>query len=190
MAKRVRRGKGQRAGEPRAARAHSVGTAASSATETAEPSTAAEAPVPSESAGAQPPHALGTALIAAFLLFQIAMPLRYYLGGGGYDERFSWRMFSSVRMQRCDVQVHETLSDGSDRALNLDRELQVAWIGMLERYRPQVVEKLLHRRCAAPDVRSVRFARACRDTGGSPLPTLHVTLDCGAGQLETREVAP
>jgi hypothetical protein len=133
---------------------------------------------------------LASALIAAFLLFQIAMPLRYYLGGRGYDERFSWRMFSSVRMQRCEVQVHETSADGSDRKLDLERELQVAWIGMLERYRAQVVEELLRKRCAQPRTREVRYTRSCRDTDGSELPKIRATLDCARDVLAVREGAP
>ncbi len=45
--------------------------------------------------------------IACFLLAQIALPLRYYLGGRGTDERFSWRMFSSQRVEQCAVDVDE-----------------------------------------------------------------------------------
>jgi hypothetical protein len=135
-------------------------------------------------------RALGNALIAAFLLFQIAMPLRYYLGGRGYDERFSWRMFSSVRMQRCDVRVREVLDGDDERAVGLERELQVAWIGMLERYRSQVVDEFLARRCARDGVRRARYERACTDTDGTVLPRMHVALDCATERLERREVAP
>jgi hypothetical protein len=36
---------------------------------------------------------LANVFIALFLAYQLAMPLRWYLGDRGFDERFSWRMF-------------------------------------------------------------------------------------------------
>src|SRR3954447_372732 len=89
-------------------------------------------------------RALRNLAIAAFLMFQLVMPLRYYLGGGGSDERVSWRMFSSVRMQKCDVRVDETVR-GERRKVDLEATLQIAWVGMLERNRPAVVDKFLQR---------------------------------------------
>lgn len=120
--------------------------------------------------------------IAAFLLSQILIPLRYYLGDGGYDERFSWRMFSSVRLHRCAVEVRETRHGQSTR-LSLQREVQVAWVNMLKRYRPQVVEAFLASRCAKEAVERVRFDRQCVDTDGTRLPSQSLRLDCGTGEL-------
>ena len=65
----------------------------------------------------------------------------------------------------------------------LQKEIQVAWIGMLERYRRPVVDKLLERRCAAGKASSVRFNRSCKDTDGSALPDSTVSLDCKSGKL-------
>jgi hypothetical protein len=181
MAKRGRKAKAQRAApkmQERAVPAEEAAAAEVAAAETPSMPAAAEAPRTSRAAS--------NALIAAFLLFQVAMPLRYYLGGRGYDERFSWRMFSSVRMQRCDVRVRELAQDGGESQVDLDRALQIAWIGMLERYRPQVVEQLLRTRCTS-SVREVVFERACRDTDGSQLPRLQVTLDCRSKQFRRKE---
>jgi hypothetical protein len=197
MAKRGRKGKGQRTAAPDAAPAEPVSKPTTVVMEPSAPS-ADSGIAPALRGGASSPsagsnrdsRALASTLIAAFLLFQVAMPLRYYLGGRGYDERFSWRMFSSVRMQRCNVQVRETGADGSDRKLDLERELQVAWIGMLERYRAQVVEELLRKRCAQPGTREVRYTRSCRDTDGSELPKIRATLDCARDVLAMREDAP
>jgi hypothetical protein len=196
MAKRGRKGKGQRTAPPQGAHVDSAPTTSAAAhpaaadsaklADAAHAQTPAAAPTP---AGARESRALANALIAAFLLFQIAMPLRYYLGGRGYDERFSWRMFSSVRMQRCAVQVHETAGDGSERKLNLEQELQVAWIGMLERYRAGVVEELLRKRCASGGAREVRYARSCQDPGGNELPQIHARLDCARNVLSVEERA-
>ena len=141
--------------------------------------------------GAEPPAKRGwsNVLIAAFLLLQLALPLRYYLGGGGYDERFSWRMFSTLRMRQCKVKVSETIGDDR-RSVDLQKALQIAWIGMLERYRRPVVDKLLARRCAAVGARAVHYQRSCVDTDGSKLPTTHVRMDCASGALSVEgEVA-
>lgn len=133
-------------------------------------------------------RALANALILVFLAYQIAMPLRYYLGGRGYDERFSWRMFSTLRMQKCRAQVIETV-EGVQSAVNLRKEIQVAWIGMLERYRRPVIDKLLARRCAAAGASQVVFTRSCTDTDGSALPDTTVSLECASGVLVVDEEA-
>ena len=165
---------------------------ASSAAGSASAIASASTPVTAGTAGE--PHAAGPApsrtwshaLIALFLTFHVMMPLRYYLRGGGYDERFSWRMFSTLRMQKCRVQVRETV-DGQERSLALKKEIQVAWIGMLERYRRPVVDKLLARRCEQPDARSVRFERTCVDTDDSALPVNRVTIDCASGRITAEQ---
>lgn len=136
--------------------------------------------------------AWSNALIAIALLYQVAMPLRYYLGERGTDERFSWRMFSTVRMQKCSVQVFETIEDdGAEKRQRVDltKMLQIAWLGMLERYRPQVVEKVLSRRCAAPSVKHAHYVRNCSDTDGKALPELRLSRDCASGAVR-KEQAP
>jgi hypothetical protein len=169
------------------------------------------APAPSvatQGRGAAQPHApsapesavqaprsrsLANALIAAVLLYEIVMPLRYYLGGGGSDERFSWRMFSTVRMQKCSVVVDETAElDGTKqlRPVDLHQALQIAWIGMLERNRPPVVDKLLQRRCEDKQVREAHYHRTCTDTDGTSLPPLEITRDCARGTQHTTEGTP
>jgi hypothetical protein len=134
-------------------------------------------------------RALSNAFIALFLLYQVAMPLRYYLGGRGDDERFSWRMFSSVRLQKCEVRVQEIVA-GQSREVKLSQAVQIAWIGMLERNRPQAVEKLLRRRCRESGVTETRYTRRCRDTDGSALPPLELRMDCAHGDLRKAQAAP
>jgi hypothetical protein len=137
--------------------------------------------------GARPPYRLAVSLfILAFLGYQIAMPLRYYLAGGGYDERFSWRMFSSVRMQSCKASVedvHEAGDAPRTRDVNLPRELHVAWIRMLERGRPAVVDKLLQHRCGQEGVGGARYLLRCADPDGTQLPEQKVEIDCRSGRL-------
>lgn len=181
MAKKGKRGK--RGAPPAAAAGHEPGRAPHAAAAAAAPAPVA-APAPADSSAELAPgsRALANALILAFLAFQVAMPLRYYLGGRGYDERFSWRMFSTLRMHSCKVQVRETVG-GVEQPLNLKKEVQVAWIGMLERYRRPVVDKLLARRCDRSEASRVVFSRSCTDTDGSALPETTVSRDCGSGKV-------
>ena len=44
--------------------------------------------------------------IALFLVVQMAVPASYYLRKDRHDERFSWRMFSTMRMAKCDPEVN------------------------------------------------------------------------------------
>lgn len=132
-------------------------------------------------------------LIVGFLALQIIGPLSYYLGGRGPDERFSWRMFSTVRMHRCRVEV-EALDSPDDaahaRILHPRRDVQVAWVNMLTRYRPAVVDKYLARSCDREQVDRVRYRRSCRTSDGSPLAVNEVVRSCRSGETTTREVAP
>ena len=96
-------------------------------------------------------------LIAAVVLINIALPASYYIGRSDsplarYDERFAWRMFSPVRMARCQVELY----DGAER-IQLQRELHVVWINLLKRARPSVVDRVLDKFCGErgpdPDIR-------------------------------------
>ena len=176
VAKKGRKGKADRQGRAPAA------TPSADAAETTPERTAGAALT---AAGPPASRTWSNALIAVVLAFHLLMPLRYYLGEGGYDERFSWRMFSTLRMQQCKVKVEETIGDET-RRVDLQKELQIAWIGMLERYRRAVVDKLLARRCAQEHARTVRYEHACVDTDGSTLPVDHVSMDCSSGLLTVR----
>lgn len=133
---------------------------------------------------------LSNVFIAAFLAFQIAMPLRYYLGDRGYDERFSWRMFSTVRMQQCEMQISERGASGNPafREVQVRRDIQVAWVNLLERVRMPVVEKYLARRCEQQHANEVSYTRRCTDTDGSALPVQTLRMDCSSREL--REAPP
>lgn len=125
--------------------------------------------------------------IAAILAFQIAMPLSYYLSDRLYDERFSWRMFSTLRLRDCKVEVKEHLiSEGRSRTrrVNIERDVHVAWLRLLERMRSAVVDEYLARRCQSPDVTSVDFTCHCNDTDGRPLPPMERSFTCKEAHRE------
>lgn len=120
-------------------------------------------------------------VIAAILAFQIAAPLGYYLSDRTYDERFSWRMFSTLRLRDCSVAVTEQVRiDGRERTrnVNVERDVHVAWLRLLERMRSAVVDAYLERRCEIPEVTRVEFVCHCKDTDGRALPPLERTLSC------------
>lgn len=119
--------------------------------------------------------------IVLALLFQIVVPLRYYLGGRGYDERFSWRMFSTLRLRACKVRVIEYVQDGSrsvGRNVSVERDVHLAWLRLLERLRGPVIDAYLERRCTLIDAQRVAFDARCDDTDSRALPPVHRTLEC------------
>jgi hypothetical protein len=129
---------------------------------------------------------LANGFIFAFLAFQIAMPLRYYLGDRGYDERFSWRMFSTLRLQQCQMRVSErkgTPPADAARDVKVQADVQVAWVSLLERVRMPVVEKYLARRCEKQDADEVSYTRSCTNTDGSALPPQTLVMDCAKREL-------
>lgn len=130
---------------------------------------------------------LADACIVLFLAAQAAIPLSYYLGDRTTDERFSWRMFSSVRMHGCRVRVTERRERGgrvvTERVV-LPRELHVAWITHLRRFRPAVVHKLLRWRCEQPQAREVHFHRRCVAPDGTRLPADRLIRQCDRGITE------
>jgi hypothetical protein len=126
-------------------------------------------------------RAARAAIIAIFLASQIALPIRYYLGNQPDDERFAWRMFSSLAMRNCVLTVEEStfLAGVADkRVLNLNTAVQARWIGVLETNHPRTVDKFLKRRCLLPEVRSVRIERLCFETDGARSPVVEHSLDC------------
>jgi hypothetical protein len=81
--------------------------------------------------------------IVGFLALQLLLPLHYYLvRRDEHDERFAWRMFSSVRMTTCEVE----LKVGND-TVALTREFHDAWIALAQRGRRSVVEAMAQRLC-------------------------------------------
>jgi len=121
-------------------------------------------------------------LIVLFLLYQSIMPLWYYLGGEEPDERFSWRMFSSVRRRICQVAVYETVEqDGRlvEKPLELETQLPLYWVELFRyNHQPDLFRKFLKRRCEQAAILKVRFERTCSETDGSPADPYSMVLDC------------
>jgi hypothetical protein len=81
--------------------------------------------------------------IAAFLLAQIALPLDYYVARRDpHDERFAWRMFSPMRLARCQPRFAV-----DEQPVNLGALFHEAWIELAERGRFVVVEAMAAHLC-------------------------------------------
>ena len=131
-----------------------------------------------------------TLLFAAFLAFQALIPLRYYLGSGGDDERFSWRMFSTRRMLQCRMDIEELTGMGprAQRTQVLPQlDVQVAWLEVLRRNRPAAVQRYLERRCDISKADSVKYTRSCVQSDGEQMPEQQAILHCESGRFEVEE---
>ena len=119
------------------------------------------------------------------MLVQIAIPASYYLvRDDPDDERFAWRMFSAIRLKRCDVQADELRGEGARRAIRLEHALHASWQRSLARGRRPVVERFLASRCAHDEVSEVHLTRQCTSPSGSTLPTQYYRFVCGSKTLE------
>ena len=120
--------------------------------------------------------------VAVALVAQGTIPLRYYLGDDAYDERFSWRMFSAVRMQECNIAASETV-DGARRPVRLMETIQVGWITTLRRNREAVMQRYLEWRCEQEGVERARLVNECRTPEGRRVPTIVRDIDCATGAI-------
>jgi hypothetical protein len=129
-------------------------------------------------------------LIALYLLWQVVLPVTYYLGDDVNDERFSWRMFSATWQSHgmCTVSVMEIESvpvPGAgntlvSRSLDLERTLHRGWTMLLDANRRLVVEKFLQTRCRDnPRVAEVQYDRHCPNAAYSRIPSETRRLTCG-----------
>jgi hypothetical protein len=101
-------------------------------------------------------RALGAA-ITVFVVIQLLLPLHYYVARRDrHDERFAWRMFSPMRMTRCEPKV---ILDG--KPFDLGSEFHEAWIKTAERGRFSVIEAMGARMCETHPKSEVRFSIDC-----------------------------
>jgi formate dehydrogenase major subunit len=103
------------------------------------------APEPPEAAHAGTPGRWVSVFIAGVVLFQLLLPLRYYVGTDDFDERFSWRMFSPIRVTACQVRWTE----GAQRSpIRVTADIHHVWYQLMKRARLDIVARYAQRRCA------------------------------------------
>jgi hypothetical protein len=123
-------------------------------------------------------------VIGVAIALQLLVPLRYYLGDDPYDERFSWRMFSEVRVVSCRAEAFETARAGHRREVPLMQVIHEAWKTTLERNRETVVHAFLRRRCEDSATRRVELTNHCVSAAGRELPPLTWSIDCESQTIE------
>ena len=130
-----------------------------------------------------------SAFIAAFLLFQVATPLSYYLGDEPFEERFAWRMFSPLQLRPCEFSVVEQFGPGKSdrRPISFESILESWWIDGLVRNRPRVVRAVLEHACDLGDAESVHYEHRCAALDGTAQPRSRSALHCAS---RTRTAAP
>jgi hypothetical protein len=127
-----------------------------------------------------------------FLLFQLLLPLRYYLSANSSDERFAWRMFSSTGQKECLATLYQTFDRSGRRVEEQVPPLVIApWQKLLDKNRPDVVEKIMRGYFNRPGVVSVRYKRECVEVDGTKMPPLQLVLDSRDGRVrEVESSAP
>lgn len=125
--------------------------------------------------------------IGTFVAFQLLVPLTYYLREDPYDERFSWRMFSAIRLHQCRTQAYD-LHEGADGELrsvqrDLSKQVNRKWITMLYRNRREVIHAYLRWRCEQPGVTASRVENRCRTPEGERVGPLLYERDCESGEV-------
>lgn len=101
-------------------------------------------------------------LIGIFLVWQLALPISYYLRHDVEDERFAWRMFSAVRLQRCEAYAFDHNAVGQWRRVDLRTHLHPAWRSLIAKSRATVTEAFLRHRCRLTDAHQTKVETFCK----------------------------
>ncbi len=148
-------------------------------------------------AGESPRHAVNV-FIALFLLVQLLLPLRYYLGSRGSDERFSWRMFSTNWAQKSDalargqIDIRETLQRGGrqiERTVPIQPLLPPIWIRLLGQDGPRAIESFLCWRCEEVRAEQIVLEVNFISNGESPRPPVRRTITCDDQQIRAAKAS-
>lgn len=111
-----------------------------------------------------PAKKLANGVILSFLTVLLVSPAWYYLGGDDeLDERWAWRMFSSVRMTRC--RVDWRVGD-PPQSVRLHHTFHEAWIGLARRGRQMIIDSMTERLCEDHPGEPVRLLARCQNVGG------------------------
>ncbi|HEX5657114.1 MAG TPA: hypothetical protein VFX59_07955 [Polyangiales bacterium] len=109
---------------------------------------------------------------------QVAIPASYYLRAERDDERFAWRMFSAVRLRRCEVSAYD-VHGPARRRVDVPHALHASWIRSLERGRPNVIDRFLATRCAF-GAQEAQLERRCHEPSGAVMEPMLYRHVCEA----------
>ena len=140
------------------------------------------------------PSRVAAIFIATYLLFQLLLPLRYYLNRPTPDERFAWRMFSYQSRRACVATVWDDRRVEAGRVVSVrldDSDLSLGrWRSMLQRERPSVIDKFLRHRMEQAGVESSRVVLRCTELGIERPYTVTYSIDADRIVERTADAQP
>ena len=141
-------------------------------------------------------RSITSVLIAVYVLWQLVLPLTYYLGDDRSDERFAWRMFSAVNyLQRtCIVSLGEWRPGGDLRPLKREEFIEMVplgWRRLLHRDRDAVIRKFLWTHCQGnPELVEAELIRKCKAEDGMGASLDSMKMNCGSGVFTRAQEIP
>lgn len=133
-------------------------------------------------------HFFVDCIIAVFLLLQLAIPLTYYSGVRENDERFAWRMFSTIRQRLLSQRASSVVVEPADtndtawRVTPVDQLVSEPWVEFIEQDQRTVVDGFLKWRCERGGGGEVRLEVKRWNADGDSLPAVRHTIDCAASE--------
>lgn len=117
--------------------------------------------------------------MVAFLVLQLLLPLTYYtVREDRFDERFSWRMFSDVRMVKCQAGFNR-----GGTGVTMSQEFHMAWNTLVQRGRGDVIDAVGQELCEGARGKPVKVRLECRMADGSKQLLEDGTRDlCSGGE--------
>lgn len=107
----------------------------------------------------------------------------YYTASYPWDERFSWRMFSTVRSLSCQVQVWHKTDQGTlcpdgltphCRPMRLSSKYHMVWVNLLKRGRLQVLDRVAKEECVDMGEDGAVFINLSCPSATPPHPLINV----------------
>ena len=146
-----------------------------------------------------PRRLCASVFIALFLLIQAVIPATYYLSANRDDERFCWRMFSTVKVHHvihatyCTANVYQHV-ERSDHVVTqpvqIETMLPRVWIAALTRSQVDVIWKVFNRCCDAQSVHEVRLEVTCPKMNQFSFEPVQWAMDCDTRLIRPMNGAP
>ena len=110
-------------------------------------------------------------IFTLFLGIQMYFALSYYQSKYPWDERFAWRMFSTVRKLQCVPQAWIASDQAYQRcphnhgqncqSLRFTQDVHMVWYNLLKRGRTEVIQAWVQRMCQRETTKALYFSLKC-----------------------------
>ncbi len=125
--------------------------------------------------------------IVAYLLWQLALPLLYYVGDDKLDERFAWRMFSALGIARKACSIYTSVFPASHEQMHASQKKLLAMLGnwkpLLKKNPRGIADKILRTHCEkSPWINEILFVRKCPQDWGPARLSGYLRLNCKTGE--------